>query len=356
MRGIAAVLVVMAHSIALAVSGQAAEGWAVVDHLGNFEDFGAIGVDLFFVISGFVVAYSVASVTGRRNAVLFLAKRWARIAPPYWTVGFAMVALSLLGLLRTVHIDAASVFNLIMFVPWADTSTYTIPPLYVGWTLSFEFSFYLLVAVIVAFGLAQRMELLALALVVMVGQGLVIPTDVFILRWFSNPILLEFALGISAYLLWSSRWIHSHRRLCISSGLLGVGALAVQLVVGYGGIWDMGAVLDGSLSLSRVIMWGIPSFLIFVAVLPLRLGVSFAGAGLARLGDSSFSGYLVHIPVLYVLGRALEVSPLKLQADIVAVVGTAVAVTTGFVYFRVVETPVTAWAMNRVKSAAGAKS
>jgi exopolysaccharide production protein ExoZ len=349
MRGIAALLVVVAHSISLATSGRATEGWALVGHIGYFPFFGAIGVDLFFVISGFVMAFSVAKTKGGpRSASVFLAKRWTRIAPPYWIASIVMVALSVLGLSNAVRMDAISTFNLIMFVPWADNSAYTLPPLYVGWTLSFEFSFYLLVAVMVAFGLAQRMKVLALALVVMVTLGLVFPTEVFILGWFSNPILLEFAFGIGAYLMWSSGWMDRRRSLCIAAGLVGCGALILQLVIGYGRIWDMGAVLDGRLSLARVIIWGIPAFLIFVAVLPLRPGINFASTGLMRLGDASFSVYLVHIPVLYVLDRMLETSPVKLPADIIMILGTIVAVSAGFVYFRRVEKPMTALASNKV--------
>ncbi|MGM7776153.1 acyltransferase family protein [Arthrobacter sp. KNU-44] len=356
MRGIAAVLVVVAHSIALAFSGRAREGWALVAHLGNFEHFGAIGVDLFFVISGFVMAFSVASSKGPRGAGVFLAKRWARIAPPYWIVGGAMVFLGIVGLLRTVKVDAGSVFNLIMFIPWTDASTYSVPPLFVGWTLSFEFSFYLMVAAMVALGLAQRMGWLAFALVAIVSVALVFPTDIFILRWFSNPIMLEFALGIAAYLLWSSKWTSRHRRLCFAGGVAGALALAAQIVTGYGGVWDMGAVLDGSQSLPRVVMWGIPAFLIFVAALPMRLGANFVGAGLARLGNASYSLYLVHIPVLYILGRLLEMSPIKLPADIITVIGAVAAVTAGLIYFRLVETPVTAWTMGRVKSITAART
>ena len=61
---------------------------------GPFQNFllGAAGVDLFFVISGFVMVYSSESLFGRAEAPkIFFLRRLARIAPLYWAVTVAII-------------------------------------------------------------------------------------------------------------------------------------------------------------------------------------------------------------------------------------------------------------------------
>lgn len=135
LRGVAAVLVVAMH----ALHGIEAEGFHW--HLGELLfSKGLIGVDIFFVISGFVIFY--IGFRGKRPTVgRFLANRFWRIFPPYWAV--LIFTLSLFMGLAVVFGDSSKVPSLRELV----TSVLLIPStpenyvIGVAWTLGLELVF-----------------------------------------------------------------------------------------------------------------------------------------------------------------------------------------------------------------------
>jgi exopolysaccharide production protein ExoZ len=134
MRGVAALLVVFAHAVDL-VQSQPQLGDSKLAGIGHLANFGAIGVDLFFIISGFVMALSVARLSGGQAARRFLRLRWIRVTPPY------LIACGLLICLHAVVavpgvVPWRAVVNAAVFVPVFDRIGYTSPVLEVGWTLS----------------------------------------------------------------------------------------------------------------------------------------------------------------------------------------------------------------------------
>ena len=93
LRGIAALLVLATH-LQASVTGFYPNGWlaahpAVVATL----EHGAIGVDVFFLISGFIVFLAAQRVIHAGKGVrLFLLKRFLRIFLPYWPIALALAA------------------------------------------------------------------------------------------------------------------------------------------------------------------------------------------------------------------------------------------------------------------------
>ncbi|MGY1731904.1 acyltransferase family protein [Geodermatophilus sp. SYSU D01045] len=352
MRGVAAVVVVFAHAVDLVLLNPAL-GQSRIIPLGHLENFGAIGVDLFFVISGFVMALSVAGSSGAAAARRFLVLRWLRIAPPFLAACALFICLQAFA--GEPHpLPWRALANAVLFVPVADAQHYTVPVIDVGWTLSFEFTFYLAVAALVALGLARRPGLLVALIVVAVGLGAWLQPGHLLLSWATNPILLEFALGIVAYQLWVTGLLDRVRPLWWALGAVGAGVLATELVVGFGTVSEAWTVLDASGSARRVLLWGLPLFLLFLALVPLgrTRGTGRAGRLARTLGDTSYSLYLVHMPVFLVLGAVLRRSGLSLPvADLVLVAAVAVAVTAGVLFHRWVEKPVNAaarrWATER---------
>ena len=92
LRGIAAMLVVFNHAglLALSIKSQFGPSWLVPSKAA--AEMGAIGVDLFFVISGFVMALSARRFIGPWGASTFLALRFVRIAPLYYLASLVMLA------------------------------------------------------------------------------------------------------------------------------------------------------------------------------------------------------------------------------------------------------------------------
>lgn len=111
---------------------------------------GWLGVEIFFVISGFIIPYSMArSQYNWRKLPLFLLKRWLRIDPPYWaSMVFVLLlhAVATLWMVRVPEISTPQVLfhfgYLIPFFPqyqWLNG---------VYWTLAVEFQYYILIALI----------------------------------------------------------------------------------------------------------------------------------------------------------------------------------------------------------------
>jgi len=357
LRGIAALLVVIAHSVDSAQTF----GPQFLQERGHLANFGAVGVDLFFVISGFVMAYSVAGgKDGVREASFFLVNRWIRVAPPYLVVSLVLLLLAglaqaavlprkvLFALLFVPWIPAqhapptGSVLNLLLFVPWADTASFSEPPLPVGWTLSFEFTFYLMVAAMVALGQRRRIGWLAVGLVIVVVVGRIVPLNGFLWSWFTNPILLEFAMGIAAYSVWRTGALDRARWLGLSVGAVGAAALVLTAIFGYGQISEAGFVLDGSLSMQRALVWGLPCAAVFVGVISVRQRRStLLSRATAGLGDASYSVYLVHIPVLAAVVALVQALHPTAPPALVLLLCVPAGVAGGFVMHRVLERPLT---------------
>jgi exopolysaccharide production protein ExoZ len=163
LRAVAALLVVLLHAF---------ETWGErVDPAApevNWEN-GAAGVDIFFIISGFVMVISSRRLADRPDAwLIFLRHRVVRIVPLYWLLTtvkiFAVVVLGRV-VLRTV-LDFNFVAGSYLFLPVTDSAGHFRPVLPVGWTLTYEFLFYLLFAA----ALAMRVDFLR---IVIPGLGLI---------------------------------------------------------------------------------------------------------------------------------------------------------------------------------------
>src|SRR3569623_79790 len=125
-------------------------------------DFG-VGVDVFFVISGFIMYYISAGEFGRPGAQSrFLPRRIIRLVPLYWLFTLAMLAAMLLvpGQLAHTVLDPLHILASFVFVPWLDSTGLAHPILGLGWTLNYEMYFYVLFSF--ALLLPRRIGLLAL--------------------------------------------------------------------------------------------------------------------------------------------------------------------------------------------------
>src|SRR5665213_2734258 len=147
LRAIAALLVVLLHAF---------ETWGErVDPAApgvNWEN-GAAGVDIFFIISGFVMVISSRRLMAQAGGwLIFLRHRVVRIVPLYWLLTtLKVLAVAVLGgvVLRT-SLDFGFVAGSYLFLPVTDSAGHFRPVLPVGWTLTYEFLFYLLFAAALA--------------------------------------------------------------------------------------------------------------------------------------------------------------------------------------------------------------
>lgn len=305
MRGIAALLVVVGHSQSAAGGIKAAAGGAFARS--TLLPWGA-GVDLFFVISGFIIVHASARLFGRTGArAEFLRRRLIRIVPLYWLVTTLFLALlaaaSLKGGDRFPTLPA--ILASYAFLP-ADTyrDGRLFPVFDLGWTLNYEMAFYALLAVVVP--LPRRWALAAagllLALAVAIGA---LVTGPLALWFWTRPIVVDFGLGVLIGAL-VARGAALPPAIRIALAVAGLAALVA----------DPGHVFDGAAGLTvandwpRVLAAGLPfAAVLAAAVLGPEPAMPRGARPFARIGDASYSLYLVHPVALILVEKAAQKLP-----------------------------------------------
>ena len=253
---------------------------------------GAAGVDIFFVISGFIMVYASERQFGAPGGWRsFLLRRIIRICPLYWAVTafHVLVAMAAPGLFSTTF-GPAFILASCLFWPVARPDGLIAPVVAQGWTLNFEMFFYLLLAAAMVAPRRRAVLVTSVALVtfVLAGQvgGLPFP-----LSYWAHPIILDFVAGLLLGL--------AHReglRLGPGAriGLVLAGVLAYLLAAPAPGddILDSGA--------RSFLVWGAPAVLIVAGAVLGEPAARLGGAGrvLCFLGDASYALYLTHhIPI-----------------------------------------------------------
>ncbi|MGO8924425.1 MAG: acyltransferase family protein [Xanthobacteraceae bacterium] len=297
-RGIAANLVVLQHLTEFEPRYAGAE-------LPAIAHYGDLGVDVFFVLSGFVMV----AIAGRNvSALQFLWRRAARIYPTYWlaTLVILAVAVTVPGL---VHEQLASIPLWRSFLLIAATPKQ--PVVSVGWTLVHEVYFYLVFAAILMFRIPILAGIAAwggiIIIVTMLSPQYLVTSPV--LEMATSPLTFEFMMGLVIGVL----WLHGHTpRVLVTAGAAVPAALVAMLVlliaVHYHFFAQQTFPFGNTPYLVevRVLMFGIPIALILYSLVayerhfPRRLP-----ALLVALGDWSYSVYLFHFMVLSALGRAV---------------------------------------------------
>lgn len=252
---------------------------------------GVSGVDLFFVISGFVMVYVTRHAPkGPLYVGRFLYARITRIYPPYWLATLGVLAgYALFG--SALSRETGDLNLLTSALLWPDQD---LPILLVGWTIIHEMYFYLVFAVLL---LAPR-RLLPVLLAAWLGlaaiAGLMVPNSgspVFDLV--THPLTAEFVLGCGAGFL-----VISGRR-AFALPVIGVGTLswiAVTASIAWTGHESMPE------GWYRVLAYGLPATLIVYGTACLDWTFK-APRALVVLGDWSYALYLVHLPVIAALAR-----------------------------------------------------
>lgn len=281
LRFIAASLVVLTHSMSA----------------GGANGIGGFGVDIFFVISGFIMSHVTASRTSSRE---FLMRRGVRIIPMYWlfTMGIAVVSLALPSLLgETVFSPAKFLYSLFFIPHWNEAMGWS-PLLKLGWTLNLEMFFYVIFAIAMQISHKYREVLASLLLL-----GLAMLLDALPiaehspLQYWTKPVTYEFIFGMSLALFYSRT-----PALFDSIPLLG-SALLSFLAIGFMSFIDIGGQQFNGM---RYLLWGAPATVVVASALASEKYVSISDRGrrfVLWLGDMSYPVYLIHIYVVLALSR-----------------------------------------------------
>jgi exopolysaccharide production protein ExoZ len=327
LRAVAAALVVWAHGVDVSLLAEKGKPLLAYGHL---ENFGAFGVDLFFVLSGYII--TVSSERTDRNWFQFATDRLIRIAPIFYILSLPWIVRAML----TPDHSWLPFFPTFFFWPIVD-GRYIEPFLSVGWTLSFEVLFYSAMAASIFLRTwVSRPAVLVIAffLAAMSTRALF---HTAVLDFLGNPIILEFLFGIGISMM--LQLTGPNRRLAVGISVLVVLVLTYQLIFGFGGISESKFIQGGELSLRRAIVWGLPAAGIVYATL-LFGNPSSEGSlrrFLAFLGDASYSIYLVHLLVMAVF-KALQARGLVL-GDPLIILSILCSLFAGSLSFLFIEKP-----------------
>jgi exopolysaccharide production protein ExoZ len=303
-------------------------------------EVGKCGVDIFFVLSGYVMWTSTAD---RHSGVLeFLRRRLVRIVPLYWivTLAAATVALIIPHLLNSTRFEIQHVLASLFFVPWrnpvvpyepgGDLTEVLKPIITPGWTLNFEMFFYAQFAV--ALLVPQRLRLAALVLLIssvyFVFSSLAGTADVF--TFYGSTLVFEFLAGsVLAAILGAAKAVPRTSSTAIA---ILAGAFALLL-------FD-----DAHFPVQlRAATLGVPAVVLVAAAVAIeRAGRLPFFRLFDELGNASYSIYITHIfsvAGLRIIPRALGLEPLALGRPFFIVACLVVAASVGLAVHLLVEKP-----------------
>lgn len=331
LRGIAALLVVMFHLRTLLK--QFTPGTL---HFPNLFKFGFLGVDIFFVISGFVMMTITRGKFQQPGAATqFLTNRITRIYPVYWFYTLLAFMLISVDVLFT-HKELTHAPLLQSLLLWPQDS---LPVLAVGWTLVYEMYFYFIIALLLF--LPEKKSLAALGLwALFVGIGSHFSFASAGMQVATNPLAYEFMAG---YLIARFQW--SVNKIFDFSILMGGTLLFVGACLARSFIWPEIPVAGWV----RVALFGIPSMVVIYAAVALEFnGVIFPKI-LHKLGDASYSIYLCHLVVFLVVKHVfLSLYMQKIISQpLMALLMFASAIGLGILSYHYLEKPLMRYFRNR---------
>ncbi len=241
-----------------------------------------LGVDVFFLISGFVMYYMMQNRFGQPGVASdFLRRRIIRVVPLYWLFTTLVLVMGLI--LRTPLPSTARIVFSYLFLPGPTCDLYCTPLFTLGWTLNYEMMFYAVFALGLFFPRGRGMAVIVGTILLLIAIAWPTPPDWRMIRFWGLPLTLEFLIGIGI-----ARLFLSGRRLSALAGwiMLAAGfALAIWLYQ-----------IRAFETVDRVVTGGIPAALIVTgAVLGLEprretrwIALLIAG------GNASYALYLSH--------------------------------------------------------------
>ena len=277
--------------------------------------WGWAGVEVFFVISGFIIPFTLWQSGYRlKNYARFILKRIIRLDPPYLLSILLTIALAYVSLLYpgfkgkppaysltqiALHLGFVNVF---FGYPWVNV---------VYWSLALEFQYYLLIGLIFPLLVSKNVWIRIVTMAALLLSGFWLGNDRFVFAW-----LPLFLVGVLVF--------YCKAGLMQKSVVFGL----LALLAGY--VWMKAGMVIG---------------LIVLLTAALILFVEVKNRVLSFLGDISYSLYLVHVPVG---GRVINLSLRHADSMPEKVVSLAIALAVSlgaaYLFYRLIELPSRKWA------------
>jgi peptidoglycan/LPS O-acetylase OafA/YrhL len=301
-------------------------------HDGPWPEFLSAGVDLFFVISGYIMW----STTAGKNVqpVVFWKRRILRIVPIYWLFTTIVLGVALLapGLLQTSKFDLLHTIASYLFIPYPSPVDGKMVPLLIpGWTLNYEMFFYVIFGTILFLPAPIRLVSISAVLLFLAAIPAFVSVHSPMLRFWLSPIILEFLIGIL---------------VAAAASLFNIPAKTALSIAGVGLVLLLPSVFhwENVTPLSRFMLVGLPMGIILwgVVIFETSKGVSNIEP-LKLLGDASYSLYLVHPLVLSALSQIWRKIFIAGGGAVISfcIVSPIICAIAAVIAYRVIERPLT---------------
>lgn len=336
LRGVAALMVLFFHMTPY---------WKDLPVLGAFTGamhFGFAGVDVFFVLSGFVVYASARQCVGLREVSEFVKRRMLRIYMGYWPVLLVFAAvpwivkgaegLSWERVLRSVFLLYPNISD-----NWVPTA----------WSLTYELFFYAWLALVsLCAGPAVRLRVVAALLAVVVAWNtvwLMAASGTMLmgqqpLRFGLTGYAAEFLAGALVF-----EWYVRYSSARVDPWVV-LPACGAVVLLGFA-VGSTSPYFD-RVEIMRAGSYGVAAIGFLGTALALQRQAVRAPLWLVRIGDASFSVYLIHIFLLSGLGYVRYTylgGGTTLGSTLFAASYPVLIVLIGWLWYRGVELPLMRW-------------
>ncbi len=294
--------------------------------------FGSFGVDIFFVLSGYIMARIC-----EKSPQFFMRRRLIRILPPYWffTILLFLAAFKLPALMGSTRPAFPELIKSLLFIPFYKGSGLIRPLLFVGWSLNYEMLFYTLLWFSLIVLPRYALLLASLAIIVLhYGAGLTHSGSAFAV-FLRESVILSFPLGILAYFTATRVNLSGARRWRWASFSMLVGSAAALILVQVLRP-AMGKTLEGAVYNS------LSTAMVFFTSLLSQGGWDTRWTAVILLGDASYILYLVHPYCEYAVQRIVvpHVPKLTIDHPLGCILAVGISMTVGILLHLYAELPV----------------
>jgi exopolysaccharide production protein ExoZ len=316
-----------------------------VEPQGIFYRIGYAAVDLFFLISGFIMV--VTTSPQPPSALSFCLNRICRVIPLYYLATLIVFVVAQIepSVFHTSEASLSDLVNSLLFIPFEKSPGRIYPLYFLGWTLNYEMFFYALFGAAIWLRPQRRVLLCSLVILAAVGAGTiasVTPQDSAVLYAFSQPIMLDFVLGMMIghfYPALSRLGAAIDTRLA-AAALMGLALLFFALISLPPGL--------AAPPTNTFVAFGIPMGCILLATVLLETGgYRVTSPLLLQSGNASYSLYLCHY---FVIGAFVVANGWIDEPIAMAVIAFLVVWATGLVVYRTVEKPLIRLSKNAMSS------
>lgn len=304
----------------------------VAHHALVLPQFGAFGVDIFFVISGYIIA----SISQKRQNK-FLLQRFLRVAPLYYIFTLIIFVSAAMApqIFKSTEAELTSLIRSLLFIPFENSAGYIQPIYFIGWTLNYEMYFYLIAGVALLITPKERfIGTTSVLIIVTFMFGHSFEPSSLIFRFFTNSLMLEFLLGLFLFLLLSKVNANLNKSL-----LIGLATISFTFLICADYLIYTSAISFPDYP--RFFLLGVPSFLFVASIIGLenyfeRTKLMFA------TGNASYSLYLIHpliIEASYLLFRYFNMDMIVLFIFIAIIL----SIYGGLLCHRLIELPLNSY-------------